>query len=262
MKRILNIVVPCLIGLALILYPLISNYLYEHRADSIVKTYEQATADTQINSSMLADAARYNAVLSTGVYEPLEKYESLLCLDATGLMGFVEIPKIDVYLPIYHGAGEALEKGVGHVYNSSLPVGGESTHSVLSAHTGTNQRFFTDLTEMEEGDLFFLHILGNVLVYEVDQILVVQPENVSAFQIEAGRDLVTLVTCTPYGVNSHRLLVRGTRIEYTPEISEQIISEKKSGGSLWMREYLTSLGTGVSLLIIVVIVIFIVKRRQ
>lgn len=259
----LTVILPVILGLFLILYPLISNHLYDNRADSIVQVYEQEVADDGVNSAMIADAVRYNSVLATGIYEPIEEYEKLLCIDSTGLMGFVDIPKIGVFLPIYHGTGEALEKGVGHLFNSSLPVGGESTHAVLSAHTGAYQRFFTDLTEMEKGDHFFLQIAGQTLAYEVDQIVVVTPEQVSEFQIEAGRDLVTLLTCTPYGVNSHRLLVRGTRIEYTPEVTEQVTTqESTNGGSLWMREYLKSLIIGMIALVVITIVIALNKRRK
>jgi len=159
-------------------------------------------------------------------------YESLLNLNGDGMMGYVEIPVIDVKIPIYHyTTDESLEKGAGHLFGSSLPVGGESTHAILSAHRGLpSAKLFTDLNLVEEGDIFYLHILNQTLAYEVDQIQTVLPDQTESLAIEEGKDYVTLVTCTPYAVNTHRLLVRGhrTTVEAAKEAQK---SEKKVSGA-------------------------------
>ena len=146
----------------------------------------------------------------------------MLDTDGSGRMGYLEIPSIEVYLPIYHGTSEGvLQSGIGHLGNTSLPIGGENTHAVLSGHTGLpNARLLTVLDKLQEGDQFYIHVLDEILAYEVDQIKVVEPDDISDIFIEEGEDYVTLVTCTPYGINSHRLLVRGTRVPYTEEKKE------------------------------------------
>ena len=143
-------------------------------------------------------------------------YNNLLKIDDTGMMGYIDIPKLDIVLPVYHGISEkVLQSGVGHLPNTSLPVGGESSHAVLSGHRGlANAKIFTDLNKMEVGDVFYIKVLHHTFAYQVDQILTVLPSETDALQIEKGKDYVTLVTCTPYAVNTHRLLVRGTRIPY------------------------------------------------
>lgn len=262
--RLVFAVLVVFLGLILVLYPFISNYLFEHRADSLISSYEEEAEqlDTSETDAIWAAAREYNLALLknrvqlTDPFEAMEKemdageYDSLLCVNETGIMSYIDIPKIGVYIPVYHGtAVETLEKGVGHLEGSSLPVGGEGTHCILSGHTGLNRaKIFTDLSELEDGDLFFLHTLGETLAYEVDQKLVVEPYDVSALQIESAHDFVTLVTCTPYGVNTHRLLVRGKRIAYTPEVKEKeeaIALESSDNSSQWMREYEKALLAGV-----------------
>ena len=151
--------------------------------------------------------------------EEKEEYDQYLKIDDTGIMAYIEIPEIDCSLPIYHGTEESvLQIAIGHIEGTSLPVGGESTHCVLSGHRGLpSAKLFTNLDQMKTGDTFVIRVLDEVLTYEVDQILIVEPNNTSALTIEAGKDLCTLVTCTPYGINSHRLLIRGHRVENTPE---------------------------------------------
>ena len=207
-----------LAGEGLLLYPMISNLIIDWRAQQEIKAYNAAVsasleAGDGVAEQMMADARRYNEALTGGGDEPVS-YDDLLAL--TQSMGYVEIPKIDVYLPIYHGLEETtLQKGIGHMPESSLPVGGESTHAVLSGHTGLPAaKLFTDLDRMEEGDAFYIHVMDETLAYEVDQIKVVLPEETDDIRIQEGQDLVTLLTCTPYGVNSHRLLVRGHRIPF------------------------------------------------
>ena len=188
-------------------------------------------------------------------------------LKGNGVMGYVEVPKISVYLPIYHGTeGATLERGVGHLLGSSLPVGGEGTHCVLTGHTGmSNQRLFTDLEQMEVGDVFYLHVLDQVLAYQVDAINTVAPYETSLLCEVEGRDLCTLITCTPYGVNSHRLLVRGSRIPY--EVAEEISAKEEpvpETESVWMRQYLKGLllGLGGLLTFAAVILTFLILRRR
>lgn len=240
------------IAIALTMYPFISNWLFENKTDSVADAVEQAAQemDNSEQQAALQAAREYNQVLASGhvtLTDPFvaeqegesDEYESLLNLTGDGVMGMVEIPSISVNLPIYHGTSEAvLEKGVGHLQGTSLPVGGESTHTVLTGHTGLSKaKLFTDLTELEEGDVFFLHVMGEDLAYEVDQIKVVLPSELDDLKIVPGEDYCTLVTCTPYGVNSHRLLVRGTRTDYQEAVENPETFEDKEVESKWMEEY-------------------------
>lgn len=216
-----------LAGLSLLLYPPLSNYWNSLRQSRLVSQYMQDVsrlADDQKNE-LLEDAREYNRELARHPLhfnlsaEEQEQYEQTLDVSGTGVMGYLEIPKIEVSLPIYHGTEEVvLEFAVGHLAGTSLPVGGENTHAVLTGHTGLpSSRLLTDLEDLEIGDIFFVQIMEETLTYEVDQIHVVLPENTRDLTIVDGEDLCTLVTCTPYGVNTHRLLVRGHRIATKPE---------------------------------------------
>lgn len=241
------------IALALMIYPFIANYLFENQTDSIVSTVEQAAldADDEELETAIEAARQYNNAIASGhvqltdpfIEDELEtdssEYDSLLCMTDDGVMGFIEIPSIDLSLPIYHGTSEqVLEKGAGHLQGTSLPVGGESTHTVLTGHTGlSNAKLFTDLTELEEGDVFFLTVMGKKLAYEVDQIKVVLPSELDDLSVVSGKDYCTLVTCTPYGVNTHRLLVRGIRTDYQEAIDNPDTFQKKTEESKWMAEY-------------------------
>lgn len=240
------------IAIALTMYPFISNWLFDHKTDSVADAVEQAVQeiDDSEQQAALEAARKYNQTLASGhvvLTDPFvveqnddfDEYESLLNLAGDGVMGTVEIPSIDVNLPIYHGTSEAvLEKGAGHLKGTSLPIGGESTHAVLTGHTGLSKaKLFTDLTELEEGDIFFLHVMGEDLAYEVDQIKVVLPSELDDLKIVPGEDYCTLVTCTPYGVNSHRLLVRGTRTDYQEAVDNPDTFETKKVESKWMEEY-------------------------
>lgn len=219
-----------LFGLSLLLYPTFSDYWNSlHQSRAITKYAEEvAGLENKEYKQLLADAQSYNESLLQKANrfmlteEELEECESLLNVSGTDAIGYIEITKINCYLPVYHGTDEAvLQTGVGHIEGSSLPVGGEGTHCVLSGHRGLpSARLFTDLDKLVEGDTFLLYVLDEILTYEVDQILIVEPEDLSALEIEEGKDYCTLVTCTPYGINSHRLLVRGHRIEnqYTSNV--------------------------------------------
>lgn len=191
---------------------------------------EQALSEARVYNQSLASGfmggiteASPGAAQAAG-QEQSGSYEALLDSGEDGIMGNLEIPKIKVYLAVYHGTREeTLQKGAGHLEGSSLPVGGESTHALISAHRGLVQKkMFTNLDQLEKGDLFLLHILGDTLCYRVRDTRVVKPDEVESLEIRAGEDLVTLITCTPYGLNTHRLLVEGERIPYTPEVEEEI----------------------------------------
>ncbi len=212
-----------LAGLSLLLYPTVSDYWNSFHSSRAVANYTEQVNDLNEEeyAAMLAAASAYNAQLATEGYaheptdEQLAEYNSLLSVGTTDVMGYIEIPTINVSLPIYHGTDESvLQVGVGHLNWSSLPVGGASTHCVLSGHRGLpSAKLFSNLDKLVVGDTFTIKVLNETLTYEVDQILIVLPEDLQDLQIEEGQDLCTLVTCTPYGINTHRLLVRGHRVE-------------------------------------------------
>ncbi len=229
-KGTLSTVILCilfLIGLGLLLYPTVSDYWNSLRQSRAVADYAQQVADmdNEAYMSMLNDAKAYNTAIlgKTNPYlmteENLAQYNSLLNLSGAGMIGYIEIPVLGQTIPIYHGVDESvLQVAVGHVEWTSLPIGGESTHSVLSGHRGLpSARLFTDLDEMSAGDIFVIRVLDETMTYMVDQILTVEPQQADPLRIVPGEDYCTLVTCTPYGINSHRLLVRGTRIENQEE---------------------------------------------
>ena len=222
-RSTLILILVFLVGLSLLLYPSISNYWNSFHASRAVASYSETveTLDEADRTRIWNAAQAYNQTLTTqpNRYHMTDQqraaYHATLDVSGTGVIGTIEIPAIKVSLPIYHGVDEAvLQIAVGHIEGTSLPVGGESTHCVLSGHRGLpSAKLFTNLDELVEGDVFMIQVLDEVLTYEVDQILIVEPEDVSALEIQEGQDLCTLVTCTPYGVNTHRLLVRGHRIE-------------------------------------------------
>lgn len=212
-----------LVGLSMLSYPTVSDYWNSFHQSKAVAGYVDSVADLSKAdySKMLSDAESYNKTLDQGVIPDLningeakEVYNRLLDVTGSGIMAYVEIPKLNTTLPIYHGTDDAvLQVAIGHIPGTSLPVGGEGTHSVISGHRGLpSAKLFTDLDQLVEGDIFYIQVLDQTLTYEVDQILTVTPDDVSALTIDPDQDYVTLVTCTPYGVNSHRLLVRGHRI--------------------------------------------------
>lgn len=219
------LILALLAGVSLLLYPTVSNYWNTRHASRAVADYAQnvQALNRDTYDELLTAAEAYNRSLLTRenaffLSEAQQtQYDSLLDISGTGIMGYIEIPSINVSLPIYHGTSDSvLQIAVGHLDWTSLPVGGESTHCVLSGHRGLpSAKLFTNLDQIVEGDTFIIRVLDEVLTYEVDRILIVEPEDVTALQIESGKDLCTLVTCTPYGVNSHRLLVRGHRVETT-----------------------------------------------
>jgi len=230
---IISIVLLLLAGLALLFYPDISNWLAKRSHSTAIQEYSEGLFEMTAGQ-MEAEkqkAKEYNDALSgAAIKDPFipesgmalpENYATVLNLNGT--IGYIEIPEINVSLPIYHGTGEViLKRGAGHMEMTAFPIGGEGNHTVLTGHTGLpSARLFTDLDQLVIGDVFYIHVLDETLAYEVDQILVVQPENTEDLRPVKGKDYVTLITCTPYGINSHRLLIRGTRISYTADEMEQ-----------------------------------------
>ena len=233
-------VIMIILGIAIILYPVISNHLSKINYQEIINNYDFTVAKQKnsYNEQLVNEARKYNSSLTslniTDVFQnqigqSSNEYFSVLNVGKNGMMAYISIPKIGVKIPIYHGtSSDILQKGVGHLEGSSIPVGGESTHAVLSAHRGLpSSRLFTDLDQLKVGDTFYIHILDEVLAYRVNQVLVVEPSEINFLQIVKGKDYVTLVTCTPYAINTHRLLVRGERIEYSTQEEENIAINKK-----------------------------------
>ena len=247
MRRLSGRLAPLIVvlaGLAILLYPTVSNYLIERNASRVIQRYGEAVqAMSDEEAQAIMDAAhRYNTALaqragaipsdgtddlSAPSEDPsalLDQYERTLNLDGDGMMGYISIPRIKVNLPIYHGVEEkVLQRAVGHLESSSLPVGGPATHAVLSGHRGLpSAKLFTDLDRMREGDVFYIRVLKTTLAYQVDGIETVLPTEVDSLAIRPGEDRVTLVTCTPYGINSHRLLVHAHAIPYTPDMADDV----------------------------------------
>ena len=264
-----------LLAAAVLLYPLISSAYNEKHQSELLTTYTEEIKQVDKTALIAArqQAEDYNQALVPGSREmdafseeailaASKEYRNLLDLSGSGIMGYVEIPAIDVYLPIYHGTDDfTLEVGIGHLLGSSLPVGGESTHAILTGHSGmASRRMFTDLPQLSLGDVFYLHILDEVLAYQVYYTVEVLPHDTSKLQIVQGEDICTLVTCTPIGINTHRLLVTGERIPYVEaeEIVQEQIQKAEPQGSVWEENYLKGILIGlvcvmsIALLIVVI----------
>lgn len=268
-----------LLALGMTLYPVISNHVNEKYASEIHTAYEEIIQ--QADTSALLEAKKlaiaYNAAIVPGaadeaysqaaLLEASVDYEKQLNIAGNGTMGYVEIPNINVNLPIYHGtSNDSLERGIGHLLGSSLPVGGESTHAILTAHSGmASQKMFSDLDLMKIDDVFYIDVLNERLAYQVDAIFTVLPHETEQLQIVTGEDYCTLVTCTPFGVNTHRLLVRGTRIPY--EEAEEILEQQpviEEPTSTWEEKYMDGIITGVSIVVILALLVGVVQyiRRK
>lgn len=270
--RIILIVGFCA-GLIISLYPLISNIYSRRNQMDVIDKYQEGVEKIDklemINELELANA--YNrqlnqAIVLTDPFDPNaidmadDVYYDILNYTDDGVMAYINIPKIDINLPIYHGIdNEHMLKGVGHLVGTSFPVGGIDTHAVLSAHSGlSTAELFTNLADLKKGDLFYIHVLNDVLAYEVDKINVVKPDETNDLKIAPGKDYVTLVTCTPYGINSHRLLVRGHRVEYDPNLEKQ--ESKKANNDVWFEEYIKSIISGIGIIVLIIIFIVVFKR--
>lgn len=270
--RIILIVGFC-VGLIISLYPLISNIYSRKNQMDVINKYQEdiEKIDGQEMANELELANAYNRKLNqtivlTDPFDPSaidiadDAYYDILNYTDDGVMAYINIPKIDVNLPIYHGTdSEHMLKGVGHLVGTSFPVGGVDTHAVLSAHSGlSTAELFTNLADLKKGDLFYIHVLDDVLAYEVDKINVVKPDETNDLKIVPGQDYVTLVTCTPYGINSHRLLVRGHRVEYDPDLEKQ--ESKKANNDVWFKEYIKSIVSGIGIIVLIIIFIVVLKR--
>ena len=261
------LVILLLIGLSLLLYPTVSDYWNSFHQTRAIATYaENVAALDNASYDAIWDAARqYNRNLCSRSNsfllseEQKAEYESLLDISGQGVMGYIEIPEIDVSLPIYHGTEDpVLQVAVGHLEWTSLPVGGESTHCVLSGHRGLpSAKLFTDLDKLREGDTFLLRVLDEILTYEVDQILIVEPQDTAALEIAEGEDYCTLVTCTPYGINTHRLLVCGSRIPYEEAaVLEEESANTEPTASTWEVKYLQGLLLGCGAATVIAFLLF------
>ena len=249
-----------LMALGLTLYPLVSNYVNQKYASEIQTAYQeliQQTDDSVLQEAMQR-AIAYNLAITPGTADAYseealvtaaEDYGNQLDIAGNGIIGYVEIPKIQVNLPIYHGTdAEVLDRGVGHLLGSSLPVGGKNTHTILSGHSGmASQKMFTDLEQLTQGDVFYLNVLGETLAYQVTEINTVLPYETDLLGIVPGEDLCTLVTCTPYGINTHRLLVRGSRIPYEKAaVLEEENDVTEPAASTWEAKYVQGVLWGIA----------------
>lgn len=262
------LVLVLLAGVSLLLYPTVSDYWNSMHQTRAIASYAENVSklDTAQYDELWKAAQEYNASLSERetafalTEEQKQEYESLLDVSGLGVMGYIEIPEISCSLPIYHGTDDAvLQIAVGHIEWSSLPVGGSGTHCVLSGHRGLpSAKLFTNLDKLEIGDTFMLRVLDEVLTYEVDQILIVEPEQTDALQIVPGEDLCTLVTCTPYGINTHRLLVRGHRVENAPEARQMHVT----ADAVQFEPLLVAPVLAVPVLLILLIILLLPKRHE
>lgn len=256
------------VGLSLLLYPTVSDYWNSLHQSRMIAEYsgEVADLDNDLYEQLWSDARDYNLTLSEKANrfamtdEDRADYEELLNVSGKGIMGYIEIPNINCSLPVYHGTDEAvLQIAVGHIEGTSLPVGGEGTHCVLSGHRGLpSARLFTDLDKLVEGDTFILRVLDETLTYEVDQIRIVEPWEMDALSIEEGKDYCTLVTCTPYGINTQRLLVRGHRVENQKEAA----AARVTADALQIEPVLIAPLVAVPMLLILLIVLLVKTRRR
>ena len=264
----LLLILVLLAGLSLLLYPPVSDYWNSFHKTRAIAAYAEEVANLNQDQydEIWAAAESYNASLTDRVNAYLlsdaqkEEYQQLLNVSGLGVMGYIEIPSIDCSLPIYHGTEESvLQIAVGHLDWSSLPVGGESTHCVLSGHRGLpSAKLFTNLDKLREGDIFLLRILDEVLTYEVDQILIVEPQEIGALQIVEGQDYCTLVTCTPYGINTHRLLVRGHRIDNIEEAK----TVRVTADAIQIEPLLVAPIVAIPILLLLLILLLLPKRPK
>ena len=267
-----------LIGLGITFYPMLSSRWNAYRESRLVSEYQKhidSDAGSERYREMIEKAQAYNRTLDVpsvpdafsirdGIQD--KEYEALLNESGTGLIGTVEIPAININIPIYHyTTSDSLEKGAGHLLGSALPVGGESTHCVISAHRGLpNQKLFTDLNLMKSGDVFYFHVLDQTFAYKVDQILTIEPAEVESLSVVYGKDYATLVTCTPYAVNTHRLLVRGYRIPYSDEEYEEVVQNvEQRTDTNYMMMQAVCVAVGIAIAVVIYFITgWIGKRRK
>lgn len=282
-RRYLQIILAAvlfLLALGLTLYPVISNYYNQRHQSQIQTAYRKVLeqTDTAELKRIREQAAAYNAAITPGAAEEAYSREAILTasnnyvnqlnVGGSGIMGYIDIPKIHVDLPIYHGTGtDSLNRGTGHLLGSSLPVGGEGTHTIITGHSGmASQKMFTDLEQLQEGDVFYLRVLDETLAYEVKAVHTVLPHDTSFLGIVPRQDLCTLVTCTPTGVNTHRLLVQGSRIPYEPTVEAQNTESeyKVADSSHWEDQYWLGIRLGLAAMVSVVLLlnVFLYLRKK
>lgn len=272
--RMIVAMVGLISSLCAVAYPLVSNYLTCQRQEQVILSVEEqleGVSDQALDTER-KEADAYNRALASyvsgnhGVNIDEAAYAQRLNMGGDGVMGILTIPKLNVKLPIYHGTDAAvLDKGIGHIYGTSLPVGGKGTHAALSGHTGmAGQRMFSDLDQLKEGDIFRLRVLGEELIYMVNQICVVLPTDVSELAIEQDKDYVTLVTCTPYGVNTHRLLVQGIRVTNSETEWNTLLNDREGetqvAPSTWRQRYILAVLTGIGGSTLLALLIMIIRR--
>lgn len=270
MKNKIKIIICVLIfaaGLSVMLYPAVSNYLHQRHQMGVIDDYREQTekmSQEQIEA-LKNDARRYNERLADIAINGSEsetssdlEYQNLLNI-SDDVMAYITIPVCDISLPIRHGCGEeVLQKSAGHIPESSLPIGGENTHAVITAHRGLpSAKLFTNIDSLKVGDIFFIHGLDETLAYKVNQIKVVLPNDTSNLQITLGKDYVTLLTCTPYGINTHRLLVRGERTEYVQEVEEKQVAEARKKHNRTVLLYVT----GIIAAVLIMLVVYLIRKR-
>lgn len=274
-KEIILIILIFAAGLMIFLYPTISDTWNSYRDSKLITQYIQSvdvTDDARLEEE-LQKAEDYNKTLVGGQVPDAfaqrdgvqdKTYESILNINGDGIIGYIEIPAIDIELPIYHyTTDEVLQKGAGHLFGSSLPVGGEGTHAVISAHRGLpSAKMFTDLNLLKEGDHFIIHVLNRTLTYEVDQIKTVEPDNTSDLGITEGQDYVTLLTCTPYGVNTQRLLVRGHRVENAESDTDTGNVQQSAGHNPGLMEEVLCVIAGLVLGGLIIIIVRGIKKKR
>jgi len=276
MKKHLTTVILIIVfitGLGLMMYPTVSDMVNKAHQSVAIDSYDDEVSklSNEDFSSILEEARRYNSALTTNEFprnsEDLDgnaDYQKAMNPAGTGMMGYIKIDAINLKMPIYHTTKESvLQIGIGHIPTTSLPVGGESTHAVLTGHRGlSSSRLFTDLDKLQTGDVFFIYVLDDILAYQVDQIKTVLPAQTQDLQIIEGEDHVTLVTCTPYGVNTHRLLIRGTRITYTPEIEKKIEEQAEVRTGLTMEQLVLIIGAPLLTVLFVAVLILTKKPKK
>ena len=271
MKKHLSTIILILIffvGLSLLLYPTVSDYWNSFHQSQAIAGYVETVAniDGDKYEKILSDAKAYNENLASHSShwrlseEEKKEYNNTLNISDMGIIGYIEIPKINCSLPIYHGTDEnVLQIAVGHIAGSSLPIGGKSTHSVLSGHRGLpSAKLFTNLDKLENGDLFMIRVMDETLTYEVDQILIVEPDDFSALGIEDGQDLCTLITCTPYGINTHRLLVRGHRVDNVKQTSDIRVT----ADAIQIEPVLVAPIVAIPIVIVLFVIILLSRRKS
>lgn len=275
----IGICVMFLAGLSLLLYPLVSNEWNTYRQEQLISGYDSQVTEKEAageidyaaqwkkandyNESLLPSILPDSFAIAAAADQPDPEYMASLNLNGDGMMGYVEIPKINIKLPVYHTTDEnVLEQAAGHLEGSSLPAGGESTHAVISAHRGLpSAALFTDLDKLTEGDHFLLYILDDILCYEVDKISVVEPEETQDLKVEEGQDLVTLLTCTPYGVNSQRLLVRGHRVPYEETVMDETPAGLRFTGTSLHTSYFFWVLVGLAVTAVFILFLFLHEKK-